>query len=60
MLHKIREAMEKRDNHYQLTEFIEIDEGFFETIDKEIVKDDDKKRGEKLFDRIIIACISNS
>ena len=45
MLHKIREAMGKRDNHYKLTEFIEIDEGFFETIDKKNNKDSDKKRG---------------
>jgi len=45
MLHKIREAMGKRDNHYKLTEFIEIDEGFFETIGKENIKDSEKKRG---------------
>ena len=45
MLHKIREAMGRRDCRYKLTEFIEIDEGFFETIDKSISKDSKKKRG---------------
>ena len=32
MLHQIRKAMGRRDSRYNLTEFIEIDEGFFETI----------------------------
>lgn len=47
MLHRIREAMGRRDCRYRLSEYIEIDEGFFETInDKE--SDDansPKKRG---------------
>lgn len=45
MLHKIREVMGKRDSRYKLTEFIEIDEGFFETIAKETPKDAKIKRG---------------
>ena len=46
MLHKIREAMGKRDSMYNLTEFIEVDEGFFETIkDEENEKNETKKRG---------------
>ena len=44
MLHRIREAMGKRDGKYNLTEFIEADEGFFETI-KDVDKDEPKKRG---------------
>lgn len=47
MLHKIREAMGKRDCRYKLTEFIEIDEGFFETIDPANQKDSVVKRGRK-------------
>ncbi|HIE55876.1 MAG TPA: IS1595 family transposase [Chromatiaceae bacterium] len=42
MLHLIRSAMGKRDNKYNLTEFIEVDEGFFETI-----KDTDKSEAQK-------------
>jgi len=46
MLHSIRNAMGKRDSNYNLTEFIEIDEGFFETIKKEEKgKKEPKKRG---------------
>ena len=46
MLHKIRSAMGKRDGKYNLTEFIEIDEGFFETIKKdENMGTEHKKRG---------------
>lgn len=45
MLHKIRVVMGKRDSRYKLTEFIEIDEGFFETITKETPKDAKIKRG---------------
>jgi hypothetical protein len=44
MLHKIREAMGKRDARYKLTEYIELDEGFFETVDVE-TKDEKRKRG---------------
>ncbi|MCK5702230.1 MAG: IS1595 family transposase [Cyclobacteriaceae bacterium] len=44
MLHKIREAMGKRDSQYKLTEYIELDDGFFETVDLE-TKDEVRKRG---------------
>ncbi len=46
MLHKIRGIMGKRDGKYNLTNFIEIDEGFFETIKKgDNKKNVPKKRG---------------
>lgn len=44
MLHKIRLAMGKRDSRYNLTEYIELDDGFFETVDKE-TKNEVLKRG---------------
>jgi transposase-like protein len=38
MMHKIRRIMGKRDDKYQLSECIEIDEGFFERVDdKEVI-----------------------
>ena len=37
--------MGKRDSRYKLTEFIEIDEGFFETINTDNQKDKKLKRG---------------
>ena len=43
MLHKIRIVMGKRDSRYKLSEFIEIDEGFFETISTENQIDIKKK-----------------
>ncbi len=46
MLHKIRSTMGKRDGRYNLTDYIEIDEGFFETIKKDKKKKTEpKKRG---------------
>ena len=44
MLHKIREAMGRRDSRYKLSEFIELDDGFFETVNRES-KEEDRKRG---------------
>ena len=44
MLHKIREAMGRRDSRYNLSEYIELDDGFFETVDKE-TKEEVRKRG---------------
>jgi len=44
-LQKIRIVMGKRDSRYKLTEFIEIDEGFFETINTDNHKDTKIKRG---------------
>ena len=34
-----------RDDQYQLTDSIELDEGFFETINKNLSKDEINKRG---------------
>lgn len=34
MLHKIRLSMRHRDSRYELKEYIELDEGFFETSDR--------------------------
>ncbi len=44
MLHKIRLAMGRRDSRYKLSEYIELDEGFFETVNKE-ARDEKRKRG---------------
>lgn len=39
MMHKIRRVMSKRDDEYQLSNYIEIDEGFFERVDdKEVIE----------------------
>lgn len=43
MLHKLRMVMGHRDKLYQLTEYVELDEGFFETADS---KEEDKDNGE--------------
>jgi hypothetical protein len=48
MLHKIRWAMGERDKKYNLDSFLEIDEGFFKVVDKEITKQqlqEKQKRG---------------
>ena len=45
MLHKLREVMGKRDGEYELTNVIELDEGFFSTITPEQAKDKPLKRG---------------
>lgn len=45
MLHKIRIVMGKRDSRYKLAEFIEIDEGFFETVNTDNQKHIKTKRG---------------
>ena len=39
LLHKIRWAMGERDKKYQLDNYLEIDEGFFKIVDKEISKE---------------------
>ena len=42
MMHKIRRVMGKRDDLYQLSHYVEMDEGFFERVDdKEVI--DEKK-----------------
>lgn len=45
MMHKIRSVMGLRDATYQLTESIELDEGFFETVDPDRDKEEPIKRG---------------
>jgi len=46
MLHKIRWAMGQRDTRYKLDTFLEIDEGFFKVVDKELSKEQINK-GQK-------------
>jgi len=45
MLHKLRQAMGRRDSEYPLKEVIELDEGFFSTEIDEDEKDKPLKRG---------------
>jgi transposase-like protein len=45
MLHKLRDVMGQRDKEYQLTDVIELDEGFFSTITVDSGKDQPLKRG---------------
>lgn len=45
MLHKLRLAMRHRDAQYELKEYIELDEGFFETADRRDKKDDENQQG---------------
>lgn len=48
LLHKLRWAMGERDKKYLLDSYLEIDEGFFKVVDKEITKDQlsqEQKRG---------------
>ena len=45
MLHKLRQAMGKRDAEYSLKEVIEVDEGFFSTETEDKQKDEPLKRG---------------
>ena len=45
MLQKIRVTMESRDSKYQLDEIVELDEGFFESVDPE--KEDNEKSTPK-------------
>jgi hypothetical protein len=45
MLQKLRMTMGSRDSKYQLDKIVELDEGFFESVDTE--KDDDKKSTPK-------------
>ena len=49
MVQKLRKAMGLRDGKYQLDKIVELDEGFFESVDTEKAKeekqDEEKKRG---------------
>lgn len=56
MLHKIRTVLGKRDSIYELSNYIEMDEGFFESINSE--KDDQPKkrgRGSQKQSKVLIA-----
>lgn len=45
MMHKIRRIMGKRDDEYKLSDYIEIDEGFFERVDdKEVIISNKEKK----------------
>lgn len=44
MMHKIRLVMRHRDSRYELKEYIELDEGFFETSDRREDKEDNKNQ----------------
>jgi len=45
MMQKLRITMGTRDSKYQLDKILELDEGFFESVDTE--KDDDEKSAPK-------------
>lgn len=44
MLHKLRLVMRHRDSKYELKEYIELDEGFFETADRNPDKQDEENQ----------------
>ena len=45
MMHKIRSVMGLRDDCHALTGAIELDEGFFETVDRDRDREEPNKRG---------------
>lgn len=45
MMHKLRIVMGLRDDEYNLMSSIELDEGFFETVNKDLKSDEKIKRG---------------
>jgi hypothetical protein len=45
MLHKLRDVMGQRDKEYQLTDVIDLDEGFFSTVTIDSEKTEPLKRG---------------
>ncbi len=57
MLHKIRSVLGKRDSLYELSNYIEIDEGFFESVNSK--KDDNEPtkrgRGSKKQSKVLVA-----
>lgn len=58
MLHKLRLVMRYRDTRYELKEYIELDEGFFETADRRKNKDDDENqqgRGSNRQSAVLVA-----
>jgi hypothetical protein len=44
MLQKLRKTMGLRDGQYKLNDIVELDEGFFTSVDTESDKDDDEKK----------------
>jgi hypothetical protein len=47
MLHKLRLAMRHRDSQYELKEYIELDEGFFETTDRTKSEEESESKEKK-------------
>ena len=45
MVQKLRATMGYRDSKYQLTDIVELDEGFFESVDTDKKDDEKRKRG---------------
>lgn len=43
MMHKIRLIMGKRDDEYRLKDYVELDEGFFESVDDKEAREEAKK-----------------
>jgi hypothetical protein len=63
VLHKIRWAMGERDKKYQLDNFLEIDEGFFKVVDKEISKEqlaEKQKRGRGSINKLKVLVLVES
>lgn len=61
MLHKLRMVMGHRDKLYRLTEYVEMDEGFFESADKKDKNDEGNKkrgRGSKRQVKVLVAAES--
>lgn len=59
MLHKLRAAMGKRDKKYELKEYIEMDEGFFESANGKGAGDDEgtvkRGRGSQRQSKVLVA-----
>lgn len=59
MLHKLRAAMGKRDKKYELKEYIEMDEGFFESVNSKGTGDDGgpskRGRGSQRQSKVLVA-----
>jgi len=56
MLHKIRSVLGKRDSLYELPNYIELDEGFFESVKSKGESEDSKRgRGSQKQSRVLVA-----
>lgn len=59
MLHKLRMVMGHRDKLYQLTDYVEMDEGFFESADKNKGEEGNKRgRGSKKQVKVLVSAES--